>query len=366
MNDNFAFLFQEEINEYDFGEGHPFHSRRGEDFLKFFKDKIKIDFPILKAKKATKKDLLLICEEDYIDFTRNFFKSAFEGKKINGRFFQYHSVDNLPIGKPGNIEEAARYILGQAKLACDLVAKGKFEKVISIGGGLHHAKRNFGEGFCLYNDVALCALYLKKKYNFEKIMIIDTDAHCGNGTMEYFYDDKKVLFLDLHQDPRTIYPGTGFVEQMGRGEGLGFTLNIPLPPGAGDRSYQLVFEKIVEPIAKEFSPQIIIRNGGSDPHFSDKLTNLGLTIDGFKMIGEKIRKIAEICGGKEIDLIASGYNFEILPSCWTALIFGLLGIGKNLEKEKTSFLEKESVIKETEKIIERIRESFKTFWKCFR
>jgi len=172
MPKEFAFLFRKEINEYDFGEGHPFHGRRGEDFLKFFKEKTKIDFDVLKAEKATDEDLLLICDKDYIDFTKKYFEAKSLGKDFDGRFFQYHSADNLPIGKPGKIEEAARYIIGQAKLAADLILKGKYKKVISIGGGLHHAKRSFGEGFCIYNDVAFCAKYLIEKYNLKRILIL--------------------------------------------------------------------------------------------------------------------------------------------------------------------------------------------------
>ncbi|MBC7074008.1 hypothetical protein H5T58_01310, partial [Candidatus Parcubacteria bacterium] len=313
MKERFAILFRQEINEYDFGEGHPFHGRRGEDFLNFFREKIKIDFPVFKAEKATNEDLFLICEKDYVDFTKKYFDGTHRGKKIDGKFFQYHSSDNLPIGKPGKIEEAARYIVGQAKLAAGLVCQKKFKKIISVGGGLHHAKPNFGEGFCIYNDVAFCATYLIKNYGLERILILDTDAHAGNGTMEYFYEDNKVLFIDLHQDPATLYPGTGFLEQIGKGSGEGFTINIPLPPGSSDQSYKLVFEEIVEPIVKQFRPQIIIRNGGSDPHFSDPLTNLSLTLDGFKLIGEKVRKLSQICEGVEIDLIASGYNLKTLP-----------------------------------------------------
>jgi acetoin utilization protein AcuC len=361
---NLAILFRKEINEYDFGEGHPFHGRRGEDFLKFFKEKIKIDFPILKAKKATDEDLLLICEKEYIEFTKKYFKAKSRGEEFNGRFFLYHSADNLPIGKPGKIEEAARYIIGQAKLAADLIMEGKFKKVISIGGGLHHAKKNYGEGFCIYNDVAFCAKYLTDKYNLKKILILDTDAHAGNGTLEYFYEDPKVLFIDIHQDPRTLYPGTGFVEQKGSGKGEGLKINIPLPPGAGNRSYKLIFEKIIEPVVKEFKPEIIIRNGGSDPHFSDHLTNLGLTIEGFKMIGQKVRNLAQICDGREIDLIASGYNLKILPFAWTALISNLIGIEVEIE-EPIPTQKIQDPIEETQKIINEIKEEFKDYWKCF-
>jgi acetoin utilization protein AcuC len=368
MEEKFAFLFRKEINEYDFGEGHPFHGRRGEDFLKFFKEKIKIDFPVLKAEKATDEDLLLICGKEYIEFTKKYFEAKNRGEEFDGRFFFYHSADNLPIGKPGKIEEAARYIIGQAKLAADLVFApppnfgGGFKKVISIGGGLHHAKRNFGEGFCIYNDVAFCAKYLIEKYNLKKILILDTDAHAGNGTLEYFYDDPKILFIDIHQDPRTLYPGTGFVEQKGVGEGEGLKINIPLPPFSGDESYRMVFEEIIEPVVKEFKPQIIIRNGGSDPHFSDPLTNLNLTIEGFKMIGEKVRKLAEICDGKEIDLIASGYNLKVLNYCWFALISKLLNLRIEIQ-EPTPFPKSREPIEEVNELIKKIKKEFKKYWK---
>jgi len=361
MQKDFAILFRKEINEYDFGEGHPFHGRRGEDFLKFFKEKVKIDFSVLKAEKAPDDDLLLICEKEYIEFTKKYFEAKSKGEEFNGRFFLYHSADNLPIGKPGKIEDAGRYIIGQAKMAADLVIEGKFKKVISIGGGLHHAKKNYGEGFCIYNDVAFCARYLIEKYNLKKILILDTDAHAGNGTLEYFYDDPRVLFIDIHQDPKTLYPGTGFVEQKGVGEGEGFKINIPLLPFSGDESYKMVFEEIIDPVVKEFRPQIIIRNGGSDPHFSDPLTNLNLTLEGFKMIGEKVKNLSKICDGKEIDLIASGYNLKVLNYCWTALLSGLLGI--KIDISEPIHPPKKEPLDEVKELIKKIKKEFKKYWK---
>lgn len=361
-----AILFRKEINEYDFGEGHPFHDRRGEKFLEFLKENIKKNFLILKVEKATDSDLSLICQKDYIEFTKNYFKAVNLGKNYNGRFYQYHSVDNLPREKAGKIEEAARYIIGQAKLACDLIQENKFKKIISIGGGLHHAKPSFGEGFCIYNDVAFCAKYLIKKYNLERILILDTDAHAGNGTAEYFYQDKRILFIDIHQDPKTLYPGTGFLSEIGIGEGRGFKVNIPLAPTAGDDSYKLVFEEIIEPLTEEFNPQIIIRNGGSDAHFADNLTNLGLTVNGFKMIGEKVRKMAKICEGKEIDLIASGYNEKVLPYCWLALISGLSGIKTRIKEPIPLRIKKELVLDQTKQTIKELKTILKNYWKCFR
>lgn len=163
------------------------------------------------------------------------------------------------------MEIAARLVLGQAKKASDIVAKDQ-AKAISIGGGFHHAKPDSGEGFCLYNNVAFTVKYLLKVHAAERVMIIDTDAHFGNGTYGYFSDSHRVLQVDIHQDPSTIYPETGFAEQVGKGDGKGYTVNVPMPERAGDNAYEHVFNEIVFPVALEFDPSIIIRNGGGDPY----------------------------------------------------------------------------------------------------
>ena len=368
-------LYREELREYDFGPGHPFRGNRYEIFLKYLKDNLAEDdnYRIFNSDPVTDEELFLICKKDYIQFTQEYYKAAHLGLSYSvSQFPRYHSMDNMPVGRPGRLEEAARLVIGQAKMACDLVEGGEFKKVVSIGGGLHHAKPSYGEGFCLYNDVAFCAQYLMQKYELSRIIILDTDAHAGNGTCEYFYHDPRVLFIDLHQDPRTLYPSTGFIYQIGAEKGKGFTVNIPLPVGAGYDSYRLVFDSIVEPMIHEFKPQIIIRNGGSDPHFDDGLTDLGLSVKGFRMIGERVRKLAEVCGDKVIDLIASGYNEKVLPYAWLALIAGLAGIELQLTelepipprfRSDLTFGETEKV---TEKIVEEVRNNLRDYWSCLR
>ena len=363
-------LYREEIRQYDFGPGHPFRGDRFESFPQVLKDNLAKDdnYRILKAEPATDENLRLICRQEYIDFTREYYKAANLGLSYSGQFFQFQSADNQPIARPGKLEEAARYVIGQARKAGDLVQAGEFKKVVSIGGGLHHAKPSYGEGFCLYNDVAFCALYLLQEYKLERILILDTDAHAGNGTSEYFYEEPRVLFIDLHQDPSTLYPGTGFAHQTGSGNGKGFTVNIPLPGYAGYDSYQLAFDSVVQPLAEEFKPQIIIRNGGSDPHFNDGLTSLGLPVKGFRMIGEKVREIAGICDDKSIDLIASGYNKAVLPYAWLALLSGLAGFGLDIaepEPVPQSFVA-DRAFTATQKVIEEVRSNLKDRWACLR
>ncbi|UZE93445.1 MAG: hypothetical protein ACKKMV_00625 [Candidatus Nealsonbacteria bacterium] len=362
-----ALVYNPEIKNYSFGKGHPFTSERFENFINFAKEKLpnfKDIFEQIIPELASAKDLKLIHSQKYIDVISR----ASEGI-ILPDILRYTTTDNFDPSTgylPKGIDKAARMAVGTSLKAAELVFKGKFKKAISLGGGLHHAKREKGEGFCIYNDVAICAKTLLKK-GLKRILILDTDAHAGNGTSEAFYDENQVLFIDIHQNPATLYPGTGFINEIGTGKGQGFTINIPLSPGASDKSYQYVFEKIIFPIAEEFKPEIIIRNGGSDPYFADGLTNLGLTLDGFRIIGEKVRMLAaKICGGKEIDLIASGYNQKILPSAWLSLISGLLDLKMKLKEPQKPIFPKDFKSREIKETVKEIKNYLKDYWKCFK
>ena len=369
MKEDASIIFSDGLSEYDFGEGHPFRGNRYQIFRKFLIESFPGEgrYDLLETEPASDEELLKICSQEYIDFTRNFFNPEEPPHRITDSFSRFHSGDNVPREHHGRLEEAARLIIGQAKQACDLVSSDEYKKVISIGGGLHHAKPNYGEGFCIYNVVAFCGKYLSRQLGYSKILIIDTDAHTGNGTCEYFYNDPKVLFIDLHQDPSTLYPGTGFYYEIGTGSGKGYTVNLPMPPYSDLESYEYVFEKVVKPVVNEFEPQIIVRNGGSDPHYGDILTNLGLKLDGLHMLGRRITDLSHICGGKVIDLVASGYNMDVLPYGWLALIEGLLGYELSVEEPSADipFIHRDNVLNNTIKMVNQVRENLKPYWKCF-
>jgi acetoin utilization protein AcuC len=361
-----ALVYGPEIRKYDFGEGHPFRGDRFDNFMKFFQERFaeyQNQFERIEPAPATDEQLSLVHDEEYIEAMG----AAGEGLKLPD-ILRYATMDNLnplTMSIPAGIDEAARNVAGASLLAGELVYESRFEKAIAIGGGLHHAKRSKGEGFCIFNDVAICGRNLLEK-GATRIMILDTDAHAGNGTSQIFYADRRVLFVDIHQDPATIYPGTGFVTQIGDGEGRGFNVNIPLPPGSGLDAYKYAFDTVVLPLAQEFQPQIIIRNGGSDPHYFDGLTNLDLTLDGFKVIGKYVKEIAaDFCGGKSVDLIASGYNQAVLPYAWSALICGLL----DLEVDLSDFIEEKSPAEDaryddTIKVVAELKHQLKTYWRC--
>jgi acetoin utilization protein AcuC len=365
-----AILYRDELKEYDFGSGHPFRGDRYQIFPEFLKNRLPPDshYKIISADYATRDDLLKICDYDYIDFNKEFYHAANAGWiGFYENYSRYQSADNKPYTFPGQIEEAARLIIGQAKVACDLIQNNQFQKVISIGGGMHHAKRRFGEGFCIYNDVAFCATYLIENYNLERVLVLDTDAHAGNGTAEYFRGNPKILFIDIHQDPQTIYPGTGFASEVGVDDGQGFMVNIPMPVNSGDASYQSAFDEIILPLTREFKPQIIIRNGGSDPHFEDGLTSLGMTLNGFKMMGDKVREMTQICQGKQIDLIASGYNKTILPYAWLSLLGGIADLPVVIEEPRPipPQFKQDLVLAQTQDVLATVKRYHRPYWKCF-
>ncbi len=366
-------LFSNAVQDYDFGQGHPLQGDRYTRFLPFLQANWPKTAPLqlIKAQPVTDDDLLLISTPDYITFTSKYYREAYLGSVPNDwktQFTKYQSLDNRPRQNSGNLEYAARTIVGQAKEGIDQLLQKNMKHAISIGGGMHHAKPQYGEGFCLYNDVAFAAHYVLNKYDLTRIAIIDTDAHAGNGTMEYFTDDSHVLFIDFHQDPETLYPGTGFINQIGTGSGKGYTINIPLPILARYATYQAIFDNIIEPILREFRPQMIIRNGGSDPHFKDNLTSLGLTVADFHSLGSKIRLYANtFCNGKVLDLIASGYNLDVLPFCWMALIAGLTNIEYAVHEPFPipPQLKENTLAVETEVLIKQLIKELSNHWNCF-
>lgn len=357
-------IYSDELKNYDFGPGHPFRSDRFTSFLKLYEEKVgkNKNFRLVKKDEgASDEELALWHGQEYIQAI----KAASSGIAIP-HLYRFISQDNVnPIsGKfPQGIERAARIIVKNSMLALDFIEQKRSQKAVNIGGGLHHAKSNYGEGFCLYNDVVITARYAMKKYNLERILILDTDAHAGNGTCEAFYSDPHVLFIDLHQ--RGIYPGTGLIEEIGEGRGEGFTVNLPLAARTNDRSYQLIFDEIILPLAEEYRPEIVIRYGGSDPHPADEITQLGLSLEGFKMIGKKVRQISKLCGNKSIDLICSGYKVDILPKVWLSLITSLSGIDIELE-EPTPEIMSDNMLTETEDLIKKIRENLRPYWKSMK
>jgi acetoin utilization deacetylase AcuC-like enzyme len=175
----------------------------------------------------------------------------------------------------------------------------------------HHASSNKGAGFCIFNNIAIAASHLEKRYELNRILIIDWDVHHGNGTEETFYADPSVLYFSTHQSP--YYPGTGRVNDVGTGEGKGYNVNVPLPAGTGDLGYLYVLENILMPIALDFRPEFVLVSFGSDTHHADPLANMNVTSNGFGSFTRLASDIAEkTCDGRLVIALEGGYDLRAL------------------------------------------------------
>ena len=202
----------------------------------------------------------------------------------------------------------------------------------------------------------------------ERILIFDTDAHQGNGTMDIFIEEPRVLFISIHQDPRTLYPGRGFADEIGSGPGTGFTVNIPMPTMSGGPMYDLALDEIVFPLIDEFKPQIIIRNGGSDPLYTDTLTNLGLTLDELTRLIRRIAEKAKSSNIPLVDLFLSGYGAYVTEG-WLAIVRGILGETFELSiAEQMKFVvpeERARIERVTRAMLEYLKANLNPYWKIF-
>jgi acetoin utilization deacetylase AcuC-like enzyme len=195
----------------------------------------------------------------------------------------------------------------------------------------HHARADEALGFCIFNNVAIAARYAQRRLGVERVMIIDWDVHHGNGTADIFTEDSSVLFISIHQWP--LYPGLGWYTDVGRGEGAGSNINIPVPPGAGDALYGAIFERIIAPVAEQFRPELILVSAGQDCHCSDPLADLNVTYAGFQMMERSVRDLADrFCGGRHVLALEGGYNQHTLPYTVSAIIAAMADLPWEIEE----------------------------------
>jgi acetoin utilization protein AcuC len=349
--DRLTIVYHDGLSAYDFGRGHPFRGSRFPRFMGLVRGTGLVAHPnveIIEPARATDGDLLLAHSEGYI-------------REVDRRAEMYMPLAaDTPLSP--TIARACRLIVGGSLRAAEIVARGEARFVEGVGGGLHHAGRRYGGGFCVFNDVAVCALSLLERHGLDRVLILDSDVHAGNGTMDIFYEEPRVLFISIHQDPRTLYPGTGFIDQVGEGSGEGYTVNVPMPVGAGNECIYKALERVFRPLAREFRPQAIIRNGGSDPHFMDGLGGLNLNFQGLRTIGESVAGAARDCGCGVVDLCCSGYNPSTVAEGWLSILSGLTGFEYWPADPCPAPVESVKVLEETEAVVEAVASRLGEYW----
>ena len=226
---------------------------------------------------------------------------------------------------PG-MHDAAATICGASLEGAMAVWEGRADQAFVAGGGLHHAFANKAAGFCVYNDPAV-AIQAMLDAGAERVAYIDIDVHHGDGTQWIFYEEPRVLTCSVHETGRYLFPGTGVMAERGVGAAEGTSINVPLPPYAGDRPYLRAIEDVIAPAVLDFAPDVIVTQDGADPHHGDPLAHLQVTMAAFPRAYRAIHELARAAsGGRWVALGGGGYTFQVVPRAWTMLFAEMLGV----------------------------------------
>lgn len=318
MSDALTVVWDDALKAYDFGPGHPLAPirvqlamRLATDFDLLTGPRVSVHTPVVPA---TAEDLLRVHDADYI--------AAVERASLDVRAVdEYRGLGTSDDPVFAGMHAASALVGGATLAAARAVQSGSAQHAINIAGGLHHAMPDRASGFCIYNDIGVAIAWLLAQ-GYRRIAYIDVDVHHGDGVQAMFYDDPRVLTISIHEDPRTLFPGTGFPDEAGGPGALGTAVNIALPAGTGDQGWLRAFHAIVPDVLEAFDPQIIVSQHGCDSHFEDPLAHLTLSIDGQRMSYEAIHRWAHrFAEGRWIAVGGGGYEWvNVVPRAWTHLI----------------------------------------------
>jgi len=348
-----AIIFSPKYLEHDTGKGHPESPAR----LQVIKEELEKSglletgrCSIVKPTPARLEDVELVHEPDYISLVEDLCKSG-------GGLLDLGDT----VVSPKSFE-VARLAVGGAIEAVKLVAKGEFKNAFAlVRPPGHHAGRYYALGFCIFNNAAVAANYLLRYFGFERLLILDIDAHHGNGTQEIFYNTSKVLYISLHEDPRG-FPGTGFVDEVGGQAGKGYTVNVPFPFRTPDEVYLKAFDQIVIPIAQQYKPEFILVSVGLDGYYADPVGALSLSMHSYAIVFSEILSLAaRFCNGKLAAILEGGYNLSALGRIACSIVAQLSSIPYAVQS-KRSRKPSTRLVRRAELIVDEVKRVQSLFW----
>ena len=311
-------IWDEGYLAYDFGD-HPLNPVRLDLTIRLARELGVLDhLDVLPPRPADEAALLTVHDADYLAAVRTASVTpGFSGFGLG--------TDDDPVF--AGMYEASALIAGGSALAARTLWSGQVQHAVNIAGGLHHAMRGYASGFCVFNDVVLGIRTLLAA-GAGKVAYVDVDVHHGDGVQAAFYDDPNVLTISLHQDPRTLFPGTGLPEEIGRGAAAGTSINVALPPGTDDTGWLRAFGAIVPGALRAFAPDVLVTQCGCDTHHEDPLASLQLTVDGQRTAIAALHTLAhEVSNGRWLAFGGGGYGVvRCVPRTWTHLLAEASGV----------------------------------------
>ena len=311
--DKMCVMLGDELADYHFGEQHPFGPKRYWAFKEEFEQR-QLDKNVLlqQPQQASNEQLTLFHTQDYIN----------KVKTLSEKGEGYLDCGDTPARK--GIYDSVRFVVGTTLKAIDLIMTNHCHFAFSPIAGIHHATRDSAAGFCVFNDCGIAIEYLRKEYNIQRVAYIDIDAHHGDGVFYSFEDDPDLCFVDFHQDGATLYPGTGFINETGKGKAVGTKLNVPLPANSTDKMALALWQN-AEDFIDKFKPEFILLQCGADSLEGDPITQLKLSSQFHASVASRLAILADKnCNGRLLAMGGGGYNLDNVKVAWNDVIEVLL------------------------------------------
>lgn len=313
--------YGEGVPLYEHGQGHPM---RPERFL--LTEGLIVAYGMVDgervvavpSREATVEELLLVHTPRYVEAVQS------AGGGGRGPWELGFGPGDNPVFP--HMHAAAARVTGATLVAAEAVLSGRADHTFNPSGGLHHAMPERASGFCVYDDPAVAIAWLLDR-GVERVAYVDVDVHHGDGPQAVFYDDPRVLTVSLHQDGRTLFPGTGAVDEVGEGDARGTSVNVPLLPLTGDGDWLRAFEEIVPPLVEAFRPGVLVTQLGCDSHAADPLANLSLSTRSYRRAAEVLHELAHrVCDGRWVATGGGGYQWaRVVPRAWTTYFAEMAG-----------------------------------------
>jgi acetoin utilization protein AcuC len=319
-----ALCFGPDLAAYDFGPAHPMQPDRFDLAVSLARHAgLLADrrLTVLPPSPATDDEIAAVHHEDLIAVVRRLGGRHNRAAADVGARFGFGS--DTPVFP--RMHDAAALVCGSSVAGARAVARGEALHAFAPAGGLHHALAGRASGFCVYNDcsVAIAALLAE---GVERVAYVDVDVHHGDGVQWIHYADPRVMTCSVHESGLYLFPGTGFVAEVGEGEARGTSVNVPLPPLAGTREWLTALREVVVPLVEAFEPQVLVSQDGADSHHGDPLAHVQTTMDVFPAMWREIHELAHrAADGRWLALGGGGYQpYTVVPRAWALLLAEML------------------------------------------